>query len=183
MKKLMKRIALCLCALALTGCSMFHRTDDAAAAATPACPATGLVKGAAFFPVISGDAPHQAAADLAASAALRNMTGDCKYEKGEIVLNLTLNFVGRKGPKGPGLGSQSFPYFVAVLSPDDQILQRQVFSTTVDFDNTTGAGVSSEDHKISVPLKNMSQGPSYKIAAGFTLTSQQAKYNKENNAD
>ena len=178
----MKRFALCLCVLALASCSMFHRESDAAAA-LPSCPETGLVKGAAYFPVIVGNAPHLAAADLAASAQLKNLSGTCKYKKGEVVLSLTLNFAGIRGAKGPGLGSQTFPYFVAVISPDDQILQREVFSTKVDFDNTTGAGASSEDHEIRVPLADVSKGPSYRVAAGFTLTPQQAKFNKENNAN
>ena len=83
----MKRFALCFCALALAGCSMFHG-GGSEAAATPACPATGLVKGAAFFPIVEGNKPHQASADLLASGTVQSLGGGCKYRKGEVVLDL-----------------------------------------------------------------------------------------------
>lgn len=176
----MKRIALCACVLALAGCAMFHKDSDL----VPACPDAGLVKGASFFPMTVGDAPHQAAGDLAAAASLKTFSRSCEYRKnGEVDVKLTLNFTGQRGARGEKLETQSFPYFIAVLSPSDQILQRQVFSTSVDFDNTTGAGASSEDHTIRIPLKDVKQGPNYKIAMGFTLTPKQAQYNKENNAN
>jgi hypothetical protein len=159
---------------------MFRSGD---AAPTPGCPATGLVKGSGFYPVIAGQAPHAAEGDLVASARVQGIEGGCKFGKDGITLDLTINFTGHQGPKGSKLDSQKFPYFLAVLSPDGQILQRQVFSTTVSFDNGAGGGTSSEEHRIRVPLKDLSLSPSYQIAAGFTLTPRQAQYNKENHAD
>jgi hypothetical protein len=177
----MKILALCICLLALAGCSMFHKQDPKVAALT--CPATGLVPGSSSFPVIEGNKAHSGPADVAALGHTQSITGDCKFKKGEVEVNLTLNFTGQKGAKGAKLTEQVFPYFVAVVSPNDEILQRQVFSTTVDFDNATGAGTSSEDHRIHVPMKDFSASGSYRIAAGFTLTPQQATYNKDNNAN
>ena len=176
----MKRIALCLGVLMLASCSMFHTGD---AAPTPGCPATGLVKGAGFYPLIAGGDAHSASGDLVAFARVQGIEGGCKFGKDGITANLTINFAGHRGPKGDNLGSQKFPYFIAVLSPDGQILQRQAFSTTVSFDNGAGGGASSEEHRILVPLKDLSLSPSYQIAAGFALTPRQAQYNKENHAD
>lgn len=176
----MKKIALFCCALALlAGCSMMRHKANA----TPACPMTGVLRGASFYPVLASDALHLAAADLAASAAIRgSLEGTCKYTSdGEVSVKLVLSFAGRRGAKGEKLEEYKFPYFIAVLSPDDQILQRQEFSTTVDFDNA-GAGISEEDHKIRIPLADRMKGPAYKITAGFRLTPQQVTYNKENNA-
>ncbi|MEZ0222919.1 MAG: hypothetical protein ACAH83_00065 [Alphaproteobacteria bacterium] len=176
----MKKIALFCCAVAmLAGCSMLrHKADD-----TPACPMIGVLRGASFYPVIASDAPHLAEADLAASATMRgSVDGTCKYTKNnEVVVKVALGFAGRRGAKGARLDEHKFPYFVAILSPDDEILQRQEFSTTVDFDNT-GAGASQEDHTIRIPLPDRMKGPAYKITAGFRLTPQQVTYNEENNA-
>ncbi len=177
----MKRIALATgVLLLLAGCSIFHKTP----AALPGCPSTGLVHGASFYPVLAGTAAHQAPGDLAASARFESFTGDCKFRKGQpgVDVSLTLNFAGAKGPRGEKLETQAFPYFVAVLSPDEQILQRQVFTTKIDFDKT-GTGTSSEEQRIHIPLTDNMQAPGYKIAAGFALNLQQDKYNKENHAD
>lgn len=146
----MKKIALFCCTLlALAGCSMLgHKAE-----VVPDCPMTGVLRGASFYPVIASDAPHLAAADLAASATMGGAVEDtCKYTRdGEVSVRLSLVFSGRRGAKGEKLKEYKFPYFIAVLSPDDQILQRQEFSTTVDFDNA-GAGASEEEHKVRIPL-------------------------------
>jgi hypothetical protein len=175
----MKKIALFCCALlALAGCSMLKNKADA----VPDCPMVGVLRGASFYPVIASDAPHLAAADLAAAASLGGaVEGNCKYTGNEVSVKLSLSISGQRGAKGEKLKEYKFPYFVAVLSPDDQILQRQEFSTTVDFDNA-GTGVSIEDHKIRIPLQDRMKGPAYKITAGFQLTPQQVTYNRENNA-
>lgn len=176
----MKKTALFCCALVLlAGCSVLKRK----AVETPACPMTGVLRGASFYPVIASDAPHLAAADLAASVSVRgSLEGTCEYSReSEVVVQLSLGFSGSRGAKGEKLKEVQFPYFIAVLSPDDQILQRQEFSTTVDFDNT-GAGTAEESHKIRIPLQDRMKGPAYKITAGFKLTPRQVTYNRENNA-
>jgi hypothetical protein len=146
----------------------------------PACPSTGFVRGAATYPVIATEAKQMAAGDLAARGVLGRITGSCKYKgENEVALDLTLTFAANRGAKGPGLEAQQLPYFIAVLSPDDEILQRQEFSTKVAF-NDAGIATGSEEHRIRIPLKDRMAAPTYKVAVGFRLTPRQADYNRQN---
>jgi hypothetical protein len=57
-------------------------------------------------------------------------------------------------------------------------LQRQAFSTKVDFDNNAD-GVSKEEHTIRIPVPSPDAAHGYKIVIGFSLTPEQAAYNKQ----
>jgi hypothetical protein len=166
--------ALIIAVAMLPGCA--HKEEE-----TTVCPATGLVSGAGEYPVIASDVAHPAAADLAVLGVLK-LTGACNFkeyrETKKVRMDFALQFSARRGEKGQQLAAQQFPYFIAVLSPDNAVLQRQEFYTSVSFDKT-GSGAASEDFTIYLPIAVRAQAPAYKVAVGFKLTPRQVDYNRE----
>jgi len=186
----MKRFVLALCLLPLlSACEMtdkmaasFRGKPEEHAAALPSCPETGVMQEADRIPVFYGASGKPKAADVAATGVLGRLTGACSFdEPGVAELEVTINFAAEKGPKGVALRKQSLPYFIAVLSPDETVLQRQAFSTKVDFDNAD-KGFASEEHDIRVPVSAKEAAGAYKVVVGFQLTPEQLAYNRENGA-
>ncbi len=184
----MKRFLLALCLIpVLSGCGMSDKLSDSlfgakedTAAAMPSCPETGLMREADQIPVFYGESAKPTADDLASTGFLGNLTGGCDFDKaGEASMEITISFAAKKGPKGVALRKQSLPYFIAVLGPDETVLQRKVFSTKVDFDNTDTAS-TTEEHDIRVPVTSKEAAGGYKVVVGFQLTPEQLGFNREN---
>ncbi len=57
-------------------------------------------------------------------------------------------------------------YFIAIIGPNEELLQRKVFSTILEFDSM-GEGNSEEDHRIDLPVYNLKFAHKYKIIVGF----------------
>lgn len=185
------RFLYALVALALSGlggCSMFGHKDDRVA-----CPATGIIKAASLFPVLhkSGTGKHAAQTAVAEGKILKFIS-HCREKKvGTAAIALDVAFSGHRTAKNDPL---VLPYFIAVLSPDQKILQRQEFTTKIDFDNqpvetsqpqadgvSTQKGVSVEQHVISLPLTAGDNAADYTVAIGFALSPAQLAYDRKHN--
>ncbi len=161
-----------LAVIFLAGCSNKLPPDSL-------CPKTGFIDNADKIAYLGADPAKGAAV----TATIEGFKGDCGYkdkEKKEVDLNLSLPFFAQKGAVDASLKEKELPYFIAVLSPDETILQRQTFTTKISFDNDTSAGTTTEEHVIKIPLKKGEDGAyGYKVIIGFALTHDQLKYNEE----
>jgi hypothetical protein len=188
----MKRFLLALPALALllTGCGMSERLSNSMFGTPtekdiermPDCPQTGVLADATFIPVFTGNGIN----DVAALGKLGGITGGCSFAKpGIAAMDIKITFLARKVKPELDIKKQAFPYFIAILSPDQQILQRQNFSTKVDFDNT-GYGVMVEEHELKIPVPSREAAEGYKVVVGYELSPDQLTYNRkkeDKNAD
>jgi hypothetical protein len=156
----MRFIAL-LAVVFLSGCAIFSDSEE-----DLFCPEVGLIPYTDTVSLVS------------ASAVINGFTGSCSFKKGSgVEIDLTLPFVARK-KDNTGAQVVKLPYFIAVLSPDETILQRKAFSTTVSFDEN-GSGGSTEEQTVTIPMTSAAEAYKYKVVMGFALTPEQLKYNKE----
>ncbi len=164
-----------LIALLLSGCA--HAPPP-----TGICPATGFIDNTDTVTYLSGNpVPGAGEQNVAVRGSINGYRGSCSFDKKKnaVVVDLKVPFVAQKGPAGAKLKKKIFPYFVAVLSPANEILQRQAFTVTVDFDKSE-TGEYTEDHAIKIPLPHGSHGAAdYKVIVGFALTHAQYAYNRE----
>jgi hypothetical protein len=162
------RYIVLLAVMILSGCSLFGK-----GATDFSCPKTGLIADAATLTLSAPGGKEKGV-----EAVLQGFSGDCTKTADGIEMTLALPFAAKRNPAAAALQEQQLPYFIAVLSPNEDILQRQAFSTTISFDNTN-TGTSTEEHTISIPLPAGAQAYGYKVIAGFALTPDQLRYNKE----
>ena len=138
------------------------------------CPQTGFVDNSDTVTYLSGT-------ETTVRAAINGFKGDCTFadkEKKTVELTLTLPFEAQKGATA-AVQEEELPYFIAVLSPEEKVLQRQAFTTKVGFGDS-GRGSSSEEHTIRIPLAPGEEGAyRYKVVVGFVLTHEQLDYNRE----
>lgn len=188
-KRTIKQAILALCLLpALASCSatkaattkvgnFFSPPKEEVAAVQISCPETGLMQDAQELPVFYGDSGR--AEDLAVTGILGGIRGGCNFDTpGQAEMELQIHFGARKGPKGVALRKQVLPYFIAILGPDETILQRAAFSTKVDFDNKETV-TTVEEHDLKVPVPSREAAGSYKVVVGFQLTPEQLAYIRE----
>lgn len=182
MKRPVMTLALSLCCLlALSTCDVSSRMSkslfgsEADKPQQPPCPEAGIMPEANTIPLLQdGETPD----DVAATGFLGRLTGACNFDKaGEAALEIKIGFAAQKGPKGAKLKKAALPYFIAVLGPDESVLQRAAFSTKVDFDNEA-TGVTFEEHDLRVPVPTKEQAGAYKVVVGFELTPAQLAFNK-----
>jgi len=186
--------AMLTAALLLGGCSMFSHKDNGVA-----CPETGIVKKAARLQLPGGVAPVEGKTPPpGVQAVIADFNAHCAARKGVVEMDLNVLFQASNTLAETGKFSRHLPYFIAVLSPDQHILQRTAFSTTVDFDNTAeskprivksaadaepGADDSArkagrtaeavEQHVIKPPGAAGTNPADYTVAIGFALSPSQ----------
>ncbi|HYD17165.1 MAG TPA: hypothetical protein VEF76_01635, partial [Patescibacteria group bacterium] len=141
----MKRFLPAICALLLlAGCGMSDRISQSVFGDKPAlpdCPETGMLPDSGVFPVFKGDGD-----EVSATGRVLGVSGTCSAEHpGVIDMEIKIGFGVAKNDAGFAPKKMALPYFIAILSPDEQVLQRQSFSTKVDFDNADSAA-SAEEH-------------------------------------
>jgi hypothetical protein len=166
----MRYIFLLTALFLLSGCALTEGGEGLS------CPRAGFI----------ADADTITFADMArpdgflVKANIDGFKGTCaKHGKDEIQLDLTLPFVAKKYPQAAGdLKEKELPYFIAVLGPNEEILQRQAFSTKVSFDNAN-TGTSTEEHVVRIPVASHGDGHKYKVVIGFVLTPDQLTHNKD----
>jgi len=155
------RIISFLVVILLSGCAMSSQSEEGFL-----CPKTGFVANAST--VISNGA----------EARIGGFFGECKFEKNMVEISLTLPFTARKVATEAVLKEEKLSYFIAILSPEEDILQRKAFSTKIEFDKD-GKGVSTEEHILKIPMTNPSEAYKYKVAIGFAKTVNRTNSGKE----
>ncbi|MDP2206215.1 MAG: hypothetical protein Q8K65_07905 [Alphaproteobacteria bacterium] len=163
-------VAALLFSLLLAGCgSMGQKVDNLP------CPDTGLILSAASLTSFSG--ASTAEGEMVIEATLANYRGACRWRQEVLEFMLEVDVAARRGAAGQTLKRGEFPYFIAILDPEENVLQRQGFSTTVSFDNN-GSGISTEKHVLRVPLEDRKNVRLHKVVIGFELSSEQLAYNR-----
>lgn len=160
-----------LLSLLLAGCGMGK---------TPPCPQTGLISGVStitlFYP---GEGQEQK--NIVSRAAIVDYKGECKFSKGQLALDLDLSIyaeLGHEGQKAPRQKAQQYPYFVAILDPNEKILLRKSFTAQVSFGETENSGATVESLRQTIPMGSAADAARYKVLFGFQLSPQQLEYNR-----
>lgn len=174
----MKKIVGIVVILLLSGCAFWDKADIGLSA----CPGVGLVQGGASVPVLVEGKSEYISENIMIYGFMNNFKYGCSFkETGGVDFVFNIDFTGQKRSTAE-IKKKEFPYFIAVLAPDETVLQRQRFSVTLEFDAEGGAALT-EEHNIHIPLADQDTVYQYKIAAGFELTDEQLKFNKDTYAN
>lgn len=167
--------------LLLTGCdmgrqlshSMFGTATEKEIIQMPDCPRPVTLTDASYMPVFA-----DGGTDLSLEGKLGGITGTCAFEKGAAVMEIKVTFAARKSKPEVDINKMMLPYFIAIMSPGQEVLQRQGFSTKIGFDNN-GYGASEEEHTLRIPVPSKEAAGGYNVVVGLELSPDQLAYNRK----
>jgi hypothetical protein len=148
---------------ALAGCSWIH--SPFASAPREACPGAIVLRPLANTVILKPGQPPQPES-VAFYGILSEIDGDCEYQGGAVREKLDVILVGQRGPAAGKAADVALDYFIAVLAPDQRILNKRLFTVHVAFP-PTGERAGVTDHiEETIPLAGY-KGGQLQIVAGF----------------
>jgi hypothetical protein len=138
------------------------------------CPDVSVLADAAEVFEMGGPAAPE---NVTVHGVIGDFQGGCDYSENAVEVSLSLVVGGERGPALSG-DSATTDYFVAVVDPDGQILNKRIFDVTFDF--SEGARTASEQQLYQrIPLPNGPfSGPNYQVLLGFQLSEAELAYNR-----
>jgi hypothetical protein len=115
--------------------------------------------------------------DMVARATFGDFEGGCEYYDEGVTVNLTLTLFSELGPAARSREAE-FQYFVAILDPQQTVLEKEVFATTFTFPEGRNVVAVPEDVIPRIPLDRLATGPAYNVVLGFQLSEEQLDYNR-----
>lgn len=134
------------------------------------CPQVAILQEAQEVMDYGGEKANPA--QLVAKARLKSVEGDCAYRtkdnKSGIDIKFTLHEVAERGSRLGG-DQVTFPYFIAIADPDDNVIDRQVMTAQITFKGDDKVTEQDEHLHVFIPLKPdvLLAGPSYRVLIGF----------------
>jgi hypothetical protein len=153
---------------------------DGASALPVACPRPGvLADGADLTRWRPG--PVQDLTTLVFDARLTGLNGSCRPGRRDRTLEVTLApaFAVERGPAGGGERVAELPWFVAVVGPGDEVLQRRGFVERLNFNRgETRATGEGEAVRLSLPVGEERRATDYRIFVSFELAPEDVAVNR-----
>ncbi len=162
---------------ALVTVSACGSTREAKQSNPAPCPNIVVLADAARFVQFDGEETIE---DITYSGEITNAVIACRYvgaDPIEVEVDLTMAF--GKGPKGEN-GEKVFNYFVAVARRDLEVIAKQEFPAPVEFTDSRRVVVFEDEiDRITIPRAGENtSGVNFEIIVGFSLTPDQAIFNR-----
>jgi hypothetical protein len=157
-------------AILLAACSGSSET------ARMTCPKVIAAPGAETIVVFAGSG--HAEKDVMAGGKIRSVGGACTPEKVGMKIDTEISFEAQR-VNNEVISATTFPYFVALVDPDQHILREDGFQLEVKFiPGEPYRRMPAERITVHVPVKDKSAGAAYTVVVGFQLTPDQLAFNR-----
>lgn len=115
---------------------------------------------------------------------LAQVESTCRYNERNVMIDLKLAFEGELGQKGRVRNNDkpffSYPFFVAVVAPDNNIMAKEVFAAPITYNRQESKHTYYESLRQIIPIERKVLGQKYKLMIGFQLSPDQLAYNRAN---
>ncbi len=115
------------------------------------------------------------------SITLTELKTGCKRNETNIVVEINMVFEGKLGPKArvwaTDKPSFAYPYFMAITTPNGNIVAKEVFAATVSYNKDEQTVIHEESLRQIIPL-NGEYNAKHEIMIGFQLTEGELAYNR-----
>tara|TARA_R110001592_G_scaffold20926_3_gene84549 strand:+ start:622 stop:1305 length:684 start_codon:yes stop_codon:yes gene_type:complete len=129
------------------------------------------------------DPKNQVKKNLISRVDLKSAESTCKLSSKTAIVDLKLIFNGSLGDKGRTKSTDkpffSYPYFVAVTTPNGKIMAKEIFAASMAFAAKKNEHSYFENLRQIIPIKNKNQANNYRVLIGFQVTPDQLAYNRE----
>ncbi len=109
---------------------------------------------------------------LVAVATMEKIEGQCEYDDDGVEILFDLKMSAKKGPRlgGDQIG---FPYFISIVSPQGEVLDKKLMSQSFVFEEGAKEMEKTEPLRIFLPLDEGEDASTYRVLLGFQLTPEQ----------
>jgi|GEM_PF-6636686 len=108
---------------------------------------------------------------------MNGVSGSCEPVEKNMAMEITLPFAATSKAKSHKDETVEVSYAISLLTPDEGVLSKKIFTTTLSFDEN-GHADSEEEHTIDLPLDSMQKAYRYKIVIGFIKQGEVVKNGK-----
>jgi hypothetical protein len=115
--------------------------------------------------------------DVVAAAKIDAVANRCSSEKDGVAVNTHISFVLLR--TNVDVKQTDFPYFVAVVDANRNILNEKVFRLRQEFVPRQNSRNVAEDITEHIHLATPAEGGNYAIIVGFRLTPEQLEFNRK----
>ncbi|MCB9989430.1 MAG: hypothetical protein H6868_08905 [Rhodospirillales bacterium] len=119
------------------------------------------------------------------SITMSAIKSHCLVNTSNMIVDLDLTFSGEIGPKAlnqeadnEGNRKLSYPYFLAISTPDGHILSKEVFAVSMEYSADTPFVTKDENIRQIIPLHGDIAATDYKLLLGFQLNDAELAYNR-----
>ncbi|MFM8990126.1 MAG: hypothetical protein ACKOUS_10950 [Alphaproteobacteria bacterium] len=161
-------------ALLAAGC-----TGDPVNPAT-VCP-QGLILADAGEATIFREGMGRDLTDISAQIRIADVVVDCKRDRRLVTVDLQIAIAAERGPANRS-GRQDVGYFVAVVDPQGNVMNRQSFSVAFAWPENRVRVGTVEDIEPRIPVDSPEKASSYQIWVGLQLDEEQLQWNRRGGA-
>ncbi|MDX2028894.1 MAG: hypothetical protein SFW62_09715 [Alphaproteobacteria bacterium] len=138
----------------------------------PICPQVAIIRELATVRDYGDEKPDLE--QLVSVSRMESIEGDCEYKDEGIDIAFGLGMIAGKGPRLGG-DHASFSYFIAVVDPEQNILNKDRMSVEFRFTDDKKIAERMERLHVFIPLgkDKHETGPNYQVLLGFQLTQAQ----------
>jgi hypothetical protein len=116
-------------------------------------------------------------ATVQSSGRIDTVAVDCDREGDNgVVAHVTLEFAALRTT--PAVNGVALPYFVALADSTGNILGKQQFTMTINFEPNAPVAKAGDAVTVHIPLKNAQLANIYTLVIGFQLNQSQLDYNR-----
>lgn len=116
--------------------------------------------------------------DVVMRGEIRFLSGECTVKDEEVEMTFPIAVRGLRGP-AQKTGVEPIRLFLAVSTPDRQILNRREMDMTLNFEGNRTTTVSADTVTVVIPKKEEQSARSFILFIGLVLSEEELQYNRE----
>ncbi len=147
-----------------------------------ACPTVGVLSDASMLRVFADGAGREQANTAYELEFMRAHLLECELKKGKMTASLRFEARAKTGP-AVSSNEYEYPYFVALLNPDGEVISKTIQKGSVKFKSGKAEAFFAEEYDdVEFTVPEGKDGRGYEILIGFQLTRDQIEFNRARDA-
>ena len=116
--------------------------------------------------------------DVRLQAEVKFLSGECEIEEERIVMSFPVAVAAKRGPANEN-GESAVSLFMAVTTPEREILTRRALPITLRFPGNRTQVVASETVSVEIPKEPEQTVSDFLVFLGFELSRAELRYNRQ----
>lgn len=167
---LLRLTGLATALVGLASCGMFNTAKQFP------CPSVGMPRETATLTRFR-EGPGRDLTDVIYEAGIADVKMACTYTSSGVDIELGVVLAAERGPANTSR-TATVPYYIAIVDPQRNILAKEVFSTTLSFQQNVSRAAAMDETQEKIPLPKGQSAERYGVVLGMQLTPEEVEYNR-----